>query len=612
MAEITSDVFDIFHPTPVSLRELSAIVISLEIWRCEINKYRSRNTLNEFHPSGELISSKTLIRDLPPIIYHMIDKYVEIFGDSMKDWLWRHHRAVFKFHYNSQNSVLEYFEDFVCDYDGTIDYEKTAERMMQCDQFEVHQKFLIACTYCFKKDILRIWPLRLKKTDSLYRSYSENPQFQYWINFLEYHIRFTYSTILEWMSYKFMPLSRSFLEYFWNIVSSEKRLRIAINLCINDLPSLVRFILPKLDDQQLNEFLHENGCELLYVLLKKSCCDEEVILSTWICVKNMMNEIAFSNLIVKMMQAELRNGYVTSKLHLDGCSWFADSCRDDRRDIDDFVQLCIEIWNTAAKNLKRSAVRDIASNNELFKDRRYLDVSPTPRELKFSLAVLSHATYEQRNAFWYNCWQYLITETWGEGLHKIMRLCLRDEDEITQFKKNVIANDESVLFACSESFNQTYFDEVNDFLRFLLPEEEAARNFKQKILRLAVRNGRFSDSCVTIAKKQKEFDEFIRDAYGNVDPSTDFKNKLLSSTLIQKPSSVGALFVPIEQVIEFMGTFVSTKRILLEVKNRVINFLKKQAAVCIHKLPFAKYSLNSLLWWCFESNEEVPKSELSY
>ncbi|XP_065222743.1 uncharacterized protein LOC135847224 isoform X1 [Planococcus citri] len=615
MAEITSDVYDLYNPSPVSLKQLSVMVVSLEIWRCEINKYRSSNTLKEFRPSGKLISLKTvLIPDLPSRIYPMIDKYVKIFGDSMKGWLWRHHQAVCKFQYDHETCVLEYFEDFVCDYNGAIHYERTAERMMHCDRFDVHQKFLIACTYCFKDDIIRIWPFGLKKTDSLYKRYSENPQFVYWIKFLENDIKITEPPIEECMFDEFMFHNRSSLEYFWNLIPSENRLRKAIDLFIADLPSFVRFILPKLDDQQLNEFLHKNGCELLYALLKNSRYDEEVILSTWIYVKNMMTEIAFTNLIMKMVKSEVRGSCVSSELDQDNYDydWPDEYCIDNRRDLDSFVQLCFEIWDTAGENLKLSAVRDITSNNRLFEEIYIFSIEypPISRECKFLLGVLSHATYEQRYAFWHNCWQYLMTKTWVEDLDKIMRLCLRNDDEITQFKKNIMANDGKVIFYCSGLLILTYFDELNQFARFLLPEMHAARKFKQKMLLLALLNDRFGDSCIRIVKKPKEFDEFIKDAYDNDDLRTVFKDMLMSSPSVQRRLSIDALSVPIEQLIEFIDTFVSDERILLEVKNRMIEFLKTDAAGFKGVVP--KSSFTSLLSWCLEGNEEVSKFELSY
>ncbi|XP_065224885.1 uncharacterized protein LOC135848793 isoform X3 [Planococcus citri] len=610
MAETASDVFDIFHPTPVTLRELSAIVISLEIWRCEINKYRSSNTLLEFRPSRELISLKTtLVPDLPTVIYPMIDKYVKIFGDSMKGWLWRYHWRIFQFHFNDQNWVLEFFEDFAYDYDGGIHYARTAERMMRCDRFDLDQKFLIACTYCFEENIRQIWPF---VNDTYWEddTFIENPEFKYWILFLVDDYRIPDPSVEEYLFDEVISHFRPSLEYFWNVIPSENRLPKAIDVYNSDLPSFVRFMLPKLDDQQLNEFLLKNGCELLYALLKNSRYDEEVVIWTWIYVKNAMNEIAFTNLIKKMVQSEVRGVCVVSELDQEKFKLVPDDVYDDR-DLDHFVQLCFEIWNTANENLKRSAARDIASNSRLFEVIfNVTGVPPTSREYKFSMAVLSYATYEQRNAFWHTCWQYLIHKTRVEDLDKIMRLCLRDEDEITQFKKNIMANDVEVLVFCSTLLSVTYFDELNKFVRFLLPEMQATRNFKQRLLRCTFLSNEFREISTKIIMKPKEFDEFIKDAYDSVDQSTDFKNELMSSPSVQTSLSINALLVPIEQLIEFINTLVSTERILVEVKTGMINFLKGGSAD--YKCVVPKSTFTSLLSWCLEGNEEVSKFELSY
>ncbi|XP_065221495.1 uncharacterized protein LOC135846369 isoform X1 [Planococcus citri] len=611
MAEITFGVYDLFNPSPVSLKQLSVIVVSLEVWRREINKYRSSRSLKKFCPSGASISSKTIIPNLPSAIYSTIDYYVKKLGHSMSRWLQSHHDEIFCYHYNRDTRVLEYFEDFVCDYDGTIHYARTAQRTMNCDRFNVNQKFLIACTYCFEDDIRRIWPaLGLKKTDSLYERYSKNLRFAYWINFLENYIKITEPPIEELMFDEFMSRNRTSLEYFWNLIPLENRLRKAIDLYIDDYSSFVRFILPKLDGQQLNEFLYENGCDFLYTMLKNSCFNEDVVLSTWSYVKNSMNEIAFTNLIVKMIQSEVTGVYLSSELDDEYYNWMMEEYVIDNRVPDNFLQLCFEIWDTAAEDLKRWAVADIASNNTLFEVIFNVDVPlPTSREFKFLLAVLSYATYEQRNAFWHNCWRYLIHKTRVEDLDKIMRLCLRDEDEITQFKKNM-ANDINVIDVCSTLLTAAYFDELNKFLRFLLPEMQATRNFKQRLLRCTFLNDAFCNLNAEIVKKPKEFNEFINDAYDDVDQSADFKNTLMSSPLVQKCFAVYAVVVPIEHLTEFIDTFVSNERILLEVKTHVIDFLKKDAADFKNDLP--KSSFTSLLSWCLEGNEEFSKFELSY
>ncbi|XP_065222744.1 uncharacterized protein LOC135847224 isoform X2 [Planococcus citri] len=569
MAEITSDVFDVFHPTPAPLRELSAIVISLEIWRCEINKYRSSNTLKEFRPSGELISLQTiliLVPDLPSVIYPMIDKYVRIFGHSMNGWLRSHYRIVFHFHYDNQNSVLEYFEDFVCDYDGTIHYERTAKRIMQCDQFDVHQKFLIACTYCFEDDIVRIWPLGLKKTDSLYKKYSANSRFTYWIDFIG-NVPLEDDLVEEVMFRDFMPLNGPSLEYFWNRVPPESRLQKAINVLVRDLPSFVRYILPKLDHQQLDEFLKHNGFTLMYALLTNSIYEEEFVLRTWAYVKNTTSEIVFTDLVMKILECEFNSFCMGPKSESDHVD----------RDVDYFIDLCCEVWNIAPENLKRSFVKEFASNEKLFDKMVLATIVPLQvREFKFVLTILLYATYKERNAFWHYGWKRLVFKTRNEDLHKIMKLCLQNEDEVTEFKKNVMANSYVIRRFCRLFLTQTYFNELNDIVSFLLPEIEAVRNFKQQLLQSTFLDDQHCDFIKSLMQKSEEFDEFISEAYNDVDVAKNFKNQLVSLPSIQKRILACASFVPIEQLIKFTDLFVSNEEFLLSIKTRIVELSKER------------------------------------
>ncbi|XP_065224901.1 uncharacterized protein LOC135848802 [Planococcus citri] len=554
--EIGSDVFDILNPTPVPLRELSAIAISLEIWRCEINKYRSSDTLKEFRPSGELISLKTiLVPDLPSVIYPMIDKYVKIFGDSMEGWLERHYGRIFEFQYDHKTCILKYFEDFVCDYDGSIHYGRTAKRMMCCDRFDPNQKFLIACTYCFEDNIKQFYPL-LSNESILPKNSTAYRLLVYWTVVIETHDQAA-NSVAERMFDESMPHNGLYLEYFWNRIPPENRLQKAIDVFVRDLRSFVRYILPKLNRQQLDEFLNEKGCELMYTLLEKSIYDEEFVLRTWAYVQNAMSEIAFTNLLVKILQYEFM-GFFT--------------CYERPN----FFHLCFEVWNSTPETLKRSAVEKIASTEKVYQDNIMISYPPRWRELKFMLAILSYATYEQRNAFWRNGWHYLIFKIRGKDLHEIMKLCFQNEDEITEFKTNVMANNNVVLALCGILLDKAYFNDVNDVVCFLLPEIETARNFKQKLLRLTFPiDGQWNFDPVFI-RKSVEFDEFISGAYNDVDAALNFKNQLTSSPLIQKRILACASFVPIEQLIKFTDLFVSNEEFLLQIETRAADFSKKR------------------------------------
>ncbi|XP_065224671.1 uncharacterized protein LOC135848649 [Planococcus citri] len=605
----TSDVYDIFHPTPVPLKELAAIAVSLEVWRFKVKEYRNNRKLKEFCPSGERISLKKMLPDLPSMIYTAIDKYVRRFGPSMETWLKEHHDRIFYFFYYYHYSVLEYFNNFVCDYTGTIDYVRTAGRMIHCDQFDEDLKFAIACTYFFEDDIRQLWPLVSGNLNGISVDFSKSPQLCYWICCLRNELNKIpsaeiNSSIEKVMLDAFMPHNRPSIEYFWNRLPSENRLtmRIASDFFTRDKLSFARFILPKLNDQQLEEFVNEKSYELICTPFKNVWYDKaELILPAWMYIRKSINVDGFTKLVVKMLQNELMTYPLETEITIG-------EILDPRTRFD----LCCEIWISSPENLKRSAIAEIISNNRLFSNSnvRVNVMSSVPRDFEFLLTFLSDATSVERSKFWFDSWLELVESTRSKDLAKIMKLCFENEDEIAQFKENVIANSDSVRFFCRILQVRMCLDELNEFANFLFTEIQAARNFKQQVLRLGYLGSENDFSDATL-RKTKEFSKFIDDAFGNIDLSANFKNQLLSAPEMQRKLSDFALLVSYEQlVIEFIDTFISAENPLLEIKARIIRALKIQAALC--KSSKSKFPHTTLLFWCLGSQEEVTKFKENY
>ncbi|XP_065225965.1 uncharacterized protein LOC135849445 [Planococcus citri] len=602
---ITSDVYDIFHPTPVPLKELAAIAVSLEIWRCKTNEYRDNRKLKEFSPSGERIILKKILPDLPTVIYAAIDKYVRRFGPSMENWLKKHHDRIFYFYYDDhQNYVLNYFDNFVCDYTGTIDYVRTARCMMHCDRFDDNQKFEIACTYFFEDDISRLWPLVSKNMGLINVDFSKSPQLYYWICCLRNELDKIPSnevneTVDEVMLEVNMPQNGPSLQYFWSRIPLQNRMRKAFGIFIRDSLSFARFILPKLNDQQLEEFVNEKSHELIRTLFKNVWYDKELIWPAWMYIRKAINVDGFTKLVVEMLQNELLIYPVKTTIGevLDSRIW---------------SDLCCEIWISSAENLKRSAVVEITSNKRLFSNLRcrvYV-VPALPKEFEFLWTFLSDATSADRRRFWFDYWQILLENVRFEDLAKIMKLCFENEVEIAQFKENVMANSGSVRFFCRMLLIEMCLDELNEFANFLFLEVQAARNFKQQVLHSAYL-GRENDFNGAVMRNAKEFNKFIEDAFANIFRSADFKNRLTSSPEIQrKIGQVAVSSVPFGQLVEFISTFVSAEKTLLEIKARIIDALKEKAAYC--KSSRCKFYHTPLLSWCLGSQKEVTKFKENY
>ncbi|XP_065224195.1 uncharacterized protein LOC135848258 isoform X1 [Planococcus citri] len=618
MDEIISDLNDAIQTAPVDLKELSAITIARDIWRSEVNYYRANGELEKFDPK-ECISLKTTFSDFPAVIYNnMIEEYVAQFGLSMENWLEQHYNRVFLHHYSHKNNVLEHFDDFVCDYNGTIHYSRTAERMMRCNKFGDVEKFKIACTYFFEDDIRRIWPSVCEKIDlneMRFRDYP-HPQLYYWICCLRNELRKIrrssvifdesyYEMIWERTSWEWrtvdkimfdyhMPYNGPSVEYFWNRIPYEDQFHKAVELYKRDIDTFVRFILPKFDEHQLNSFVDRKGCSgLIYDLLRNCYSNERIILRTWLSMKNKINERNFIALVLGMLQME--------------CS------RHENLENHDLQRLwlCRKIWYSAPQDLKRLAIKQISTKLHLFTDYRLKNRKDSS---EFLLTVLNSATFEERSSFWTNSWHNLILGKSVDDLQQIMELCFENADAIIQYKRKVMEKSKHVHNLCVELIKEPNFEELNDFVNFCYPNKDTARLFKQQLLQSNLLHGR-SVFRYQHFSHATQFNKFICDAYNKVDLATNFKNQLMLSPVIQHHLPRWVFSVLINEwnrFLEFLEIFVSSEQMAQEIKSRLIDYTRQGVSSSDFRMLINGSSFDQILLWCLGSIEEVRKFKKVY
>ncbi|XP_065224170.1 uncharacterized protein LOC135848253 isoform X6 [Planococcus citri] len=611
MAEIPSDqdhVYDATQSTLVTLKELSAIAVALKIWHCEINKYRTNDELEKFSPEKLRISLKVKNPDLPTVIDTMIRKYAAELGLSIDTWLKEHHKRVLLFHYGHPNYVLEDFDDFVCDYEGDIDYTKTAERMMRCDKFGQVEKFKISCTYFFEDDIRRIWPSIRKKIGLNCINFGDCPELYYWICCLTNELNKIPITegggntnVDEEILDHCMPHNRSSVEYFWNRVPYQNQVEKAMRLLRREnLVNLFKFILPKFDDRQLDEFVNMHGgwCLMQHLLrVERRCVNEKLIGQAWMRLRNIINVNNFSELVADMFVFyERRVMY-------------------DNQYSENWVYLCREIWNSAPHGLRRSAVEEISS----------IFCNAIRRGFLFSfealLTALTCATFEERTLFWERCWRDLIERKNTKELQQIMETCFENGDAIIRYKEDVMAPCQYVQRHCGWLLRKPDFDELNDFVNFCYPNEDAARLFKQKFIKsnFLRKNRVFRE---TYFGQATQFNKFINDAYNNTTLATNFKNNLLSLPVIRRftPKWRGlcsqiSWSEQLTGFMEFIETFASTEPHLKRIKMLVIDHWKENGFIVDYASYFTRKcsrSLDQFLLWCLGSDEEAGKFKQAY
>ncbi|XP_065204484.1 uncharacterized protein LOC135834500 isoform X21 [Planococcus citri] len=596
MAEMVSNVYDLMYPSPATLTEISCQALVTGLWRWGV----------ENRVTGDFISSVDIGENLPPnmpsSIKRMIEVYSKTFITSIKEWLAHHHEKLFS-DLNDMTSILLNFCDFVYDRDGTVHYSHTAERMMTCDRLSNDEKFKIACMYCFEDDIRRIWPSVSKKLDLNEIEFDESSELFYWICMLRnepHRIPNPNDDLIDNLMLRACPSRHwSSVEYFWNRIRPEIGLSDVISLSYCEDESFVRFVLPKLSDQLLGSLVLEKGNDLIYDLLASSHGEFD-ILPTWMYIKNKMNENNFTDLIGLFMETE------TSTYH-----FFSVELKD-WSSTDDKMYLCCEIWRNSPDEWKRSAIKNILTQGHLFV-RDSITLTEY-RGIRFLLTLLSDASFEERNDFWKTNWRNLIVATRGKDLHRIMKMCFKDENDIAKFKETNMFDYESISARCIGALRLGYFEQFNDILVFCCPDAQKRMDFKQRILRSCISDESFVLK-IEVFSKFELMNEIINDTFDNAQVAADFKNRIISFCAIED-----ALYQCIhldneyssDHFTRFIGTFVSNEEVTNLLKQRILEYVRNfllndDDFTC----DISADDLQKILVWCLGNEKEVTKFKKS-
>ncbi|XP_065224267.1 uncharacterized protein LOC135848307 [Planococcus citri] len=392
-----------------------------------------------------------------------------------------------------------------------------------------------------------------------------------------------------------MPCNRPSVEYFWNRAPLEKQVQRAVAR-LNGY-DFIRFILPKLNDQQLDEFVNNRDVHDLYYVFISLHCDEWVVLRTWYYIRNIIKESNFTNLIIRMFAYEYKF-----------------NVRDEYFDREKWPYLCCQIWNHAPLNLKRSVIVKVtSSDSRWFNDIRMASTCYsvyTKVNVELLLTTLQDASLKERNLFWRNCWDRLIETLLGEDLQRVIELCFENEDEINQFKQNVIVKSDDFFQLCVRLLEFARLKELNSLVRFCCPESQAACNFREQVMQSVFLDG-YCHLTSEMVHNVDEFNDFVKDI------STNFKNRLISSPSFMK--ELGSLLfneflnVYSHMIIKFIDTLVTTEDTVLQAKMNMIDALKEYAKKCTPERGdnFRDPMFYSILLWCLGSDEKVEEFKLN-
>ncbi|XP_065223921.1 uncharacterized protein LOC135848075 [Planococcus citri] len=551
MAQTTAPVYDLTCPSPVTLKEISAIALVAELWREEIVTWDSCKLKDD-------IALKKMIPNVPSLIYNLVLEYsykfklsIKIFFRSKLDhgiWI----GSFFDFHSKSCSKYfgsVDSFNDFVWDQNGALHYVRTVKQMIRCDQLTDLEKFVLAYKFCIEDDIRRIWPLVRCRLHLTQIRFDERPLLFYWICLLSNELHNLPNPhdvpIDELMLNNCSDGCFYSFEYFWNRTPYERRSKATIWMSLKDPGSFAKFILQRLNDFELNAFLAERGVDFMISLV----LNEEIyhVFPAWIYIRNKMNKSQFVRFIEILLEKETSRFTVHKRLKSM-----------------DIINIFCEIWKNSPDNLKRCAlINDVLSNEELFirKERGPSE----PREMRILITILLDASFEQRHKFWCKNWRNLINGARVEDLLRVMKLCFRGESDISSFKKQYMSEYENIGPYCIELLHKGCFEELCKFLFFCCSDEQKVRELKQQLLRSNFL-GENSILCnKLISCKYTELNAFVEDAFEDVDLRIEFKNQLVS--FIRDGS--------FDCVMQFCEIFAPEEPVVSDLKQRLLGEVKE-------------------------------------
>ncbi|XP_065213601.1 uncharacterized protein LOC135840818 isoform X8 [Planococcus citri] len=582
MAEVQSKVYDILFPSPPALKEIVSISIAVQLWRQEINSHRIKNILDKLDLGKNILPSSSM-SSVQFAELSMIEKYIKQVGLAIQQWLGHHfNRDLFN------KEIFNDFIDFVGDFDGSIHYVRTARRIVQCAKLDEILRFKIACTYCFEDDILQIWPSVSTRVDLMNTVFNMNPELYYWICRLYNQLyKLPRSNVAGQSAEEnvfrtsFSPWS--FMEYFWNLLDSDSRMRIAADPPLSFPKMFCRFLLPKFNEAELDKFVNTKWYTVICSLLP---CDDEEIEYTIEPHRFVNDDGQNRGLHVKAAWTHIKD-----KISGDGGFYLVREiirkmCYS-ARPID--TSAYCEIWKIAPDHLKRHALGAILLEKDLFQRKRYLErltYQDGSFSFDFVFIILSDASAEERSLFWNKHWRNLIRIFRTTYLDQLMSLCFSNQSEIINFKLNSFAGDQNLRRKCGALFKEQSLEELIKFLNFCWLDEQSRRSIQQDLLR---QNLKISYS--TTGGLSPLLSDFVNDSFDDVSLAVDFKTQVLfSRQTIAKINDFATNLNQFHYVLQFIDLLASSEQVACDFKK-------------IHVYPVLERNIRRGSFWGIEIHD---------
>ncbi|XP_065219372.1 uncharacterized protein LOC135844912 isoform X5 [Planococcus citri] len=361
----------------------------------------------------------------------------------------------------------DFLAEFVWNFDGEIDYVKTAEKLIRGTYLTEKEKFKMACEYCMEDEIDDMYDtydwLDVDDCTEL-EEFSKNNYILYWDTTregLDIGMPEDDDRSFELFLLESTPCNVTALRYFFSQLEDEERQEFANGRMLTMPMRTVKHIIPLYTELEQKDLFVKNVVEMM----ENITCDMPVeqCLQFWNFVKPMLRGKQYIQMLLAIFECPEHVGYRSS-------SWMA--------------EYTMEVWNTSPSHLKQFLFREQNDNFVLKWNKWYSDTRDDNYRLRndaMLLQILSDGDVEYRSRFWLKEWNNLIIGVRPSALSTLLEICLPDPQAREEFKKRIIES--NLMKACLKQLLEIgLIIEINQFLDILLSEPSQRTDYKKKMI----------------------------------------------------------------------------------------------------------------------------------
>ncbi|XP_065219456.1 uncharacterized protein LOC135844971 [Planococcus citri] len=400
------------HGKPIfapKLEKMASVSAAIALWNHAIA------TVTMPHLIKDEILEWIDVLPVPKLLSKPIKRHFYVLRKNVLCWISYVTRQVFI--WKAEGSRIYQLVNYIIWHsNGTINSAETARNLLKSDELTIIQKFRLACTYCLREEIEKIWSMVGYEDNydlvSIFRFF-DYPLVYYW----RYYFADDLDSIRtpENVSIDEFMIKRRYvnnwpaIEYFFDRLDAEKQVTLTIWSIDERKSSVQKFLLVKLNESQRSRVIIDRFTLIMdNYTSTRNIDDDELAISTWHDARDLITEKQFLELFYLLLEERVQDFILT------------------------------EIWNTARDDFKRHILNH--GDDDFIKRILEWCVNRPKQSCTFLSAVLTdHVSADVRReitkkAFFSEWCVEFIDYDAVEVLDQLINSCFPTAEESTKFK----------------------------------------------------------------------------------------------------------------------------------------------------------------------------------